>query len=185
MDDNEILDLYFARSEQAIVQTDQKYGFYCYSIAKRILSDPLDAEESVNDTYLAAWNSIPPQNPAVLATFLGKITRHLSIDRWRRTRAFKRGGGQMELALEELKDCVSGAGTLENDLIRRETLGAVNRFLGQLSVVERNVFLCRYWYLESSQEIAEHSGFSQTKVRSMLHRIRGRLDTYMEKEGLR
>lgn len=102
-----------------------------------------------------------------------------------RTRAFKRGGGQMELALEELKDCVSGAGTLENDLIRRETLGAVNRFLGQLSVVERNVFLCRYWYLESSQEIAEHSGFSQTKVRSMLHRIRGRLDTYLEKEVLR
>ena len=91
----------------------------------------------------------------------------------------------MELALEELKDCVSGAGTLENDLIRRETLGAVNRFLGQLSVVERKVFLCRYWYLESSQEIAEHSGFSQTKVRSMLHRIRGRLDTYLEKEGLR
>lgn len=97
----------------------------------------------------------------------------------------KRGGCQVELALEELKDCVSGAGSLESDLIRRETLGAVNRFLGELNTVERNVFLCRYWYLESSREIGEHTGFSQAKVRSMLHRIRGRLDTYLEKEGLR
>ena len=185
MEDREIVELYFRRDEQAIVQTDRKYGPYCYSVAYNVLSDQEDARECVSDTYLAAWNRIPPARPSLLGAFLGKITRHLSIDRWRRTRAFKRGGGQMELALEELKDCVSGAGTLENDLIRRETLGAVNRFLGQLSVVERNVFLCRYWYLESSQEIAEHSGFSQTKVRSMLHRIRGRLDTYLEKEGLR
>ena len=185
MEDQEIVELYFRRDEQAIVQTDRKYGPYCYSVAYNVLSDQEDARECVSDTYLAAWNRIPPARPSLLGAFLGKITRHLSIDRWRRTRAFKRGGGQMELALEELKDCVSGAGTLENDLIRRETLGAVNRFLGQLSVVERNVFLCRYWYLESSQEIAEHSGFSQTKVRSMLHRIRGRLDTYLEKEGLR
>ena len=185
MEDQEIVELYFRRDEQAIVQTDRKYGPYCYSVAYNVLSDQEDARECVSDTYLAAWNRIPPARPSLLGAFLGKITRHLSIDRWRRTRAFKRGGGQMELALEELKDCVSGAGTLENDLIRRETLVAVNRFLGQLSVVERNVFLCRYWYLESSWEIAEHSGFSRTKVRSMLHRIRGRLDTYLEKEGLR
>ena len=185
MEDEQILNLYFSRSEQAIGETASKYGPYCHSIAMHVLENEEDAEECVSDTWFSAWNSIPPKRPSPFSAFLGRITRNLSIDRWRRTRAFKRGGGQMELALEELKDCVSGAGTLENDLIRRETLGAVNRFLGQLSVVERNVFLCRYWYLESSWEIAEHSGFSQTKVRSMLHSIRGRLDTYLEKEGLR
>ena len=94
MDDNEILDLYFARSEQAIVQTDQKYGFYCYSIAKRILSDPLDAEESVNDTYYSAWKLIPPRRPQRFSTFLGKITRNLAIDRWRKNTAEKRGKGE-------------------------------------------------------------------------------------------
>ena len=184
MDDQKIIELFFKRCEEAIVATSEKYGKLCKSISDRILKNNEDAEECVSDTWFSAWNSIPPKRPSPFSAFLGRITRNLSIDRWRRTRAFKRGGGQMELALEELKDCVSGAGSLENDLIRRETLGAVNRFLGQLSVVERNVFLCRYWYLESSQEIAEHSGFSQTKVHSMLHRIRGRLDTYLEKEGL-
>ena len=185
MDDSKIIDLYWQRDEKAIEETDSKYGAYCRAVSMNILGVREDAEECVSDTWFSAWNSIPPKRPSPFSAFLGRITRNLSIDRWRRTRASKRGGGQMELALEELKDCVSGAGSLENDLIRRETLGAVNRFLGQLSVVERNVFLCRYWYLESSQEIAEHSGFSQTKVRSMLHRIRGRLDTYLEKEGLR
>ena len=185
MEDEQILNLYFSRSEQAIGQTAAKYGAYCHSIAYHVLENEEDAEECVSDTWFSAWNTIPPKRPLPLSAYLGRITRSLSIDRWRRTRAFKRGGGQMELALEELKECVSGTGSLENELIRRETLMAVNRFLAELSVVERNVFLCRYWYLESSREIAEHSGFSPSKVRSMLHRIRGRLDTYLEKEGLR
>ena len=148
-----------------------------------VLENEEDAEECVSDTWFSAWNSIPPKRPSPFSAFLGRITRNLSIDRWRRTRAFKRGGGQMELALEELKDCVSGAGSLENDLIRRETLGAVNRFLGQLSVVERNVFLCRYWYLDSIQTISEVSGFSQSKVTSMLHRLRGKLRKKLSEEG--
>ena len=105
MDDNEILDLYFARSEQAIVQTDQKYGFYCYSIAKRILSDPLDAEESVNDTYYSAWKLIPPRRPQRFSTFLGKITRNLAIDRWRKNTAEKRGKGETQVLLDELAEC--------------------------------------------------------------------------------
>ena len=184
MEDEQILNLYFSRSEQAIGETAGKYGPYCHSIAFHVLENMEDAEECVSDTWLATWNAIPPKRPSPLSAFLGRITRNLSIDRWRRSRAVKRGGCQMELALEELKDCVSGAGSLESDLIRRETLGAVNRFLGELTAVERNVFLCRYWYLESSREIGEHTGFSQAKVRSMLHRIRGRLDTYLEKEGL-
>ena len=185
MEDEQILDLYFSRSEQAIGETAVKYGPYCHSIAFHVLENMEDAEECVSDTWLSAWNAIPPKRPSPFSAVLGRITRNLSIDRWRRNRAMKRGGCQVELALEELKDCVSGAGSLESDLIRRETLGAVNRFLGELNTVERNVFLCRYWYLESSREIGEHTGFSQAKVRSMLHRIRGRLDTYLEKEGLR
>lgn len=185
MEDEQILDLYFSRSEQAIGETAAKYGHYCHSIAFHVLENQEDAEECVSDTWYSTWNAIPPKRPAPFSAFLGRITRNLSIDRWRRTRAFKRGGGQMTLALEELAECVSGTGSLENDIIRRETLAAVERFLGQLSVAERNVFLCRYWYLESTQEIAEHSGFPQTKIRTMLHRLRGRLDTYLEKEGLR
>ena len=183
MEDEKILNLYFSRSEQAIGETASKYGPYCHSIAMHVLENEEDAEECVSDTWFSAWNSIPPKRPSPFSAFLGRITRNLSIDRWRRTRAFKRGGGQMELALEELKDWVSGAGSLENDLIRRETLGAVNRFLGQLSVVERNVFLCRYWYLDSIQTISEVSGFSQSKVTSMLHRLRGKLRKKLSEEG--
>ena len=185
MEDAGIIELLFARSEQGIRELDAKYGGTCRRLSYNIVNDWQDAEECVSDTWLSAWNAIPPTRPSPFSAFLGRITRNLSIDRWRRNRAMKRGGCQMELALEELKDCVSGAGSLESDLIRRETLGAVNRFLGELNTVERNVFLCRYWYLESTQEIAEHSGFSQTKIRTMLHRLRGRLDTYLEKEGLR
>lgn len=102
MEDQEIVELYFHRDEQAIVQTDRKYGPYCYSVAYNVLSDQEDARECVSDTYLAAWNRIPPARPSLLGAFLGKITRHLSIDRWRRRSAYKRTGGQMTFALEEL-----------------------------------------------------------------------------------
>lgn len=185
MEDTQIISLYFARNEQAIRETDKKYGKYCYSIAYNILSDQEDAEESVSDTYLSAWNAIPPRRPAVLAAFLGKITRNISIDRWRKCKAFKRGGGQVELALEELQDCVSGSGSAEDAVVRKEILASLNSFLGTLNETERNVFLCRYWYLDSTEEIAQKSGFSVSKVKSMLLRLRRRLNTHLEKEGLR
>ena len=102
MDDNKILDLYFARSEQAIMETDQKYGSYCFHIASHILSNPSDAEESVNDTYYTAWKLIPPRRPQRLAAFLGKLTRNLSIDRWRKLSAQKRGGGEIILATSRI-----------------------------------------------------------------------------------
>ena len=108
MEDNAIIDLYWARSENAISQTAVKYGGYCYAIAYHILESPEDSEESVNDTYLAAWNTMPPKRPNVLSAFLGKITRYISLDRWKRRSASKRGGGQTTLALEELEECVSG-----------------------------------------------------------------------------
>ena len=127
-------------------------GGYCYNIAYNILTNPEDAEESVSDTYLSAWNSIPPRHPPALAAFLGKITRNISIDRWRKYRAFKRGEGQIELALEELSECVSGAESAEDAAIRREVLASLNRFLATLKDTERSVFLCRYWYLDSTEE---------------------------------
>lgn len=183
MEDNQIISLYFDRSEQAIQETDTKYGGYCYSISYNILASQEDAEETVSDTYLSAWNSIPPRHPVSLGAFLGKITRNISIDRWRKYRAFKRGGGQIELVLEELGECVGGE-SAEDAAIRREILASLNRFLRNLKEAERNVFLCRYWYLDSTEEIAEKSGYSLSKTKSILFRLRKRLHDQLELEGL-
>lgn len=132
MEDKQIIDLYWKRSEAAISETAVKYGGYCYSIAYNVLTDHEDAEESVNDTYLAAWNRLPPHRPAVLSAFLGKITRFISISRWRERGAYKRGGGEMPVALEELGQCVADGLDLETQYARKETIAAVNRFLDTL-----------------------------------------------------
>lgn len=182
MEDQGILALFFARSEQAIAETDKKYGGYCYSIAYNILCNREDSEESVSDTYLAAWNTIPPRRPDFLNAFLAKMTRHISIDRWRKRSAKKRGGGEMILALEELGQCVDPK-DVETELSKKELTRVLNGFLSSLPETERNVFLCRYWYLDPIQTIAEVSGFSQSKVTSMLHRLRGRLRKRLSEEG--
>ena len=183
MDDNRIIELYFSRNEEAIAQTDQKYGRYCYRIAYNILTSKEDAEESVSDTYMTAWGAIPPRRPAVLATFLGKITRNHAIDRWRARSASKRGGGEMPLALEELQECVAGRQNVETEYERKELVRAYVRFLDTLPITERRVFLCRYWYVESIESIAEKFGFSQSKVKTMLHRTRAKLGKLLAKEG--
>ena len=185
MDDNAIMDLYWARSEKAISETAARYGKYCYAIAYNILSNREDSEESVNDTYLAAWNNMPPKRPSLLGAFLGKLTRYISLDRWKQRSRQKRGGGEITLCLEELEDCVSGQESTEDALIRRETIASVNRFLDRLTETERRVFLCRYWYLEPVADIANRFGFTQSKTASMLHRIRGKLNQQLAKEGLR
>ena len=184
MDDKAILDLYWSRSERAISETDAKYGAYCFTIAYNILSSREDSQESVNDTYLAAWNSMPPKRPAVLSAFLGKITRYISLDHWKKRSRLKRGGGEVELCLEELQDCVSGKESTEDKLIRRETITAVNRFLDTLSETERKVFLCRYWYLEPVKDIAQRFGFSPNRTSTMLRRVRQKLNACLAKEGL-
>ena len=184
MDDQNIIDLYWSRSETAITETDRKYGKYCYSIAYNILTNSEDAEESVSDTYMAAWKAMPPKRPSVLATFLGKITRHLSIDRWRERSRYKRGGGEIILALEELEDCVADGQTVEKAYERKRLALLFNRFLDTLPETERRIFLCRYWYLDSISDIAGYYGFTDSKVASMLHRTRKKLRTALEKEGL-
>ena len=184
MEDSRILALYFSRAEAAIQETDRKYGRYCYRIAYSILDSRQDSEESVNDTYLSAWNSIPPRKPTRLSTYLGKLTRNISIDRWRKSSAQKRGSGEVSLALEELTECVSGQPGIEEQMIQREIVASLNRFLASLSVDERTVFLCRYWYVNSMEEIACKTGFSLGKIKSMLHRTRKKLAASLQKEGL-
>ena len=183
MDDKSIVDLYFSRNQDAITQTDKKYGRYCYSVAYNILTNKEDAEESVSDTYMTAWGAIPPHRPSVLSTFLGKITRHIAIDRWRGRSASKRGGGEVPLALEELKDCVAGMQNVEMDYERKEIVKAYVKFLDVLPITERRVFLCRYWYVESIETIADKFGFSQSKVKTMLHRTRAKLRKQLAEEG--
>lgn len=182
MEDQNILDLYFQRSEQAIAETDRKYGGYCYSVAYNILYNREDSEESVSDAYLQAWNTIPPRRPNILRAFLAKLTRHISIDRWRKLSAQKRGGGEMILALEELDACAE-TGNPETTLQSKELVQLLNRFLQGLPEVERNVFLCRYWYLDSIQTISQFTGFTESKVTSMLHRTRGKLRKLLSQEG--
>lgn len=183
MDDNQIVDLYWQRNETAISETASKYGKYLHSISYQILSNSEDAQECVNDTYRAAWRSIPPHRPSILSTFLGKITRRISIDLWRKYRAEKRGSGEIALALDELSECVSGNGSVENEIAYRELKSMINAFVVTLPATERQVFLCRYWYLDSINSIARQFGFSENKITSMLYRTRGKLRTLLEKEG--
>jgi len=183
-EDREIVDLYWSRSERAISETDAKYGSYCHSIAYGILANNEDAEECVSDTYLAAWNAMPPRRPSILAAFLGKITRCNAIDRWRSRGRQKRGSGEIVLALEELEECVPDSLTVEKAYARKQLSMVINRFLDGLPETQRQIFLCRYWYLDSVSQIAGYYGFSNSKVTSMLHRMREKLRKVLEQEGL-
>ncbi len=184
MNDEEIIGLYWKRNENAITETAAKYDNYCYSIAYGILADREDSKESVNDTYLAAWNSMPPHRPSVLSTFLGKITRRISIDRWRKKNAGKRGGGQISEALEELGECVSDKNNVEQKIEQEAVVQVINSFLKKLPDTEQKVFICRYWYLESINTVAKQFGFTQSKVKSMLFRTREKLRVILTEEGL-
>ena len=183
MEDQEIVALFWNRDENAIDETAKKYGNFCYSIAYKILSNHEDSEESVNDTYIDAWNSIPPHKPEALSSFLGKITRRIAIDRWRINSAEKRGGGETALVLDELEECISNENDIETDMERKFLVETLNAFLGTLSVSERKVFVCRYFYMDSVESVSEQFGFSKGKVKSMLFRTREKLRIYLQKEG--
>ena len=184
MEDEKIIDLYWAREEEAIVETDKKYGNYCRSLSMRILKSREDSEECVNDTWLRAWSSMPPGRPACLCAFLGKITRNLSISRYRMNRAGKRGGGEMELVLTELEDCIPSAESVEEEMEGKELAAAIDRFLRGLGEEGRNIFVRRYFYLDSVREIEDRFRVSESKVKSQLFRLRNRLREQLEKEGI-
>ncbi len=145
MEDDSIVNLYWARSENAISETSKKYGHYCYSIAYGVLGNAEDADESVNDTYLDAWNNMPPHRSAILSTFLGKITRRISIDKWRGRTAEKRGGGEIALVLNELSDCIPSNQNVEHEVEAAELSRQIDNFVMSLSPIEHRVFICRYW----------------------------------------
>lgn len=166
MDDKSIVDLYWVRSENAIHETSIKYGKYCYAIAFNILNDSEDAAEMLNDTYMGAWNSMPPNRPAILSTFLGKITRRVSINRWNEQHAQKRGNGEMPLALEELSDAVTASDSISEKIAIQELSASINQFLSTLPVAERDMFVCRYWFLTPIKEISTQFECSLSKVRN-------------------
>ena len=185
MEDDRIIDLYWARSEDAITETSKKYRTYCYAIAYRILSDPEDAGESVNDTYLDAWNmhtAPPPRHSPDLSGQDHPQDLHRQVA-WRGRTADKRGGGELTLALDELADCVPSGRGVEHELDARELEAVIDGFVMSLPVMERRVFICRYWYLDPISAIAEQFGFSRSKVKMMLHRQRQKLRTILEQEA--
>ena len=184
MEDKKIVDLFWMRSEQAITETAAKYGKYCHSIACNILSNNRDAEEAVNDTYMGAWTSIPPHRPSILRTFLGKITRRISLKKYRDQNRDKRGGGEVALVLEELGECVASPVTVEDEIMAKELGKALNRFVSELPDIERKVFICRYWFIDSIDTISRDFGFSNSKTKSILYRTRMNLLTYLREEGL-
>ena len=183
MEDGQIIDLYWNRDQRAIRETDGKYGKLLHSIAWNLLRSREDSEECVTDTYLRAWEAIPPTRPGAFRTWLGQITRNLSLDRWKSRRAEKRGGGT-ELLLSELEDCLPGPGGPERMVEDQELAEALSAFLRELSREGRAMFLRRYWYGESTAEIARALGCGEGKVKSSLFRSRKALRAYLEKEGI-
>jgi len=184
LDDIDIIALYWARDQRAIAESERSYGAYCRRIADHILARREDTEECVNDTWLRSWNAMPPQRPNRLAAFFGKITRNLALDRWRKDRADRRGGGQLPLALEELGDCVGRRSQIEEELEASETAAAISRFLYAKDKMDRQLFVRRYWYLESIRELEVWSGLRESQIKSRLHRMRRQLGEYLRKEGI-
>lgn len=184
MEDLQIIQLFWERSEQAISETATKYGVFLWRIARNILGSHDDADECVNDTYLRAWNAIPPSRPSVLRAWLGRITRNLSLDRWNQSRAQKRGGSAVDVLLGELSECVPSPHRTEQHLEDQALADALSAFLRTLPRENRVIFLRRYWYGDRLEVIAAGMDCSAGKVKSSLFRTRKKLLAYLEKEGI-
>ncbi len=184
MEDARIIEMYWQRQESAITETAAKYGAYCRAIAMQILQNGEDAEECVNDTWLRVWNRVPPERPLRLSAYLGAITRRLALDGWRRRQSDRRGSGQVALSLEELTDCIPAGRAVEEELDEKQAAALVSDFLRTRPQAERCVFLRRYWYFDSVEQIALRYGYGTSKVKMMLKRTRDRLREVLEKEGI-
>lgn len=182
MDDSKIIDLFYARSEQAIVELSTKYGSVFNRIARNILNDPLDAEECVNDAYLGAWNTIPPQNPYPLLTYVCRIVRNLAAMKYHANTAIKRNS-YYDTALDELEDCLAAPADVDEELSAKELSILLDRFLDTLEEKNRVMFVRRYWYSDSIPDIATRFHMSNNNVSVRLLRMREKLKKYLMKEG--
>lgn len=184
MDDDKIIELFWARAEAAIHETALKYGKLCYRIADNILANHEDSEECVNDTYLALWNAIPPKHPNHFSAFTGKITRNFALKKYAYYTAQKRNP-ETVCSLDELGNCVSGTESVESELENKRLEELIDNFLWKQDKEKREVFILRYWYFESLKSICEKTGFSQSKVKCMLFNLREKLKIYLESEGIK
>lgn len=183
MTDEKIIEMFWRRDEQAIRECMETYGAYCKTVASRILSEESDIEETVSDTWLAAWDSIPPKHPQHLRLYLGSITRNKTISIWRANRAKSRGGDRVDVALEELSQCISLGSDPEAKVNMQQLQCAIMAFLKSEPVMRRQVFVRRYFYLEEIPSIASRYGLKQSNVRMMLSRTRQKMRKYLTQEG--
>ena len=183
MTDEGIVNLYWDRNEAAITETDLKYGRYCFSISYNILSNKEDSDECVNDTYNAAWNSMPPQRPVFLSSFLGKIVRNISLNRYKENKTQKRGGSQIELILDEIGDVASDMPGPDDRVIQTQMVKAINEFLAGLPAEKRIMFVRRYWYADDIGAIAKRMGMSANNVSVEIRRVRLKLRGYLIERG--
>ena len=184
MEDKSILDLYFERDERAIIESEKKYGRYCFVIANNILTNEHDSEECVNDTWNKTWNSIPPQRPNVFSAFLIKITRNLSLKKLRFKTAEKRGGGNTTLSYDELSECIPDGQNILSTVEENELARVISDFLRAIPETDRKIFICRYFYCDSIEEISKRFGFGESKVKMKLMRTRNKLRTHLTERGL-
>lgn len=184
MEDEQIIALYWDRSEDAIRETNFKYGPYCENISYGILRNREDSKECVSDTWLRAWNTMPPQKPTYLSLFLAKIVRNLSLDRYRKGHAVFRGSGQTALVYEELEEAIPSLQSGEQLADTLEIRDSLERFLDGLPLQQRQIFLLRYWYVHTPKEIGQQLGIRQQKINNMLYELRKKLKKHLEQEGI-
>ncbi|MBR6987695.1 MAG: sigma-70 family RNA polymerase sigma factor [Clostridiales bacterium] len=183
MEDENIIRLYWDRDETAIEETSKKYGKYCFSIANNILCSREDSEECVNDTYVKVWDSIPPKRPSIFSAFIGKITRNISLNRYKLNNAEKRGGSNMYIVLDEIGEIVSGQPGPEEEAVMSDMTAAVNEFLAALPAEKRIMFVRRYWYADDVKSIALRMGTSENNISVSVRRIRNNLRDYLIERG--
>ncbi len=182
VDDRDIIQLYFARNETAVEETSKKYKNYCTQIARNILSNVEDSEECVNDTFLGAWEAIPPKSPEKLSSFLGRITRNIALNKYDYYKAKKRNK-EFDAILDELNDCVSSSDNVESQYEGEQMAESISIFLLNIKEDHRNIFLRRYWYADSMADVASRFAISESKTKSILFRTRKKLQIYLKKEG--